>query len=95
MEVMQNKNLVYLFLYYVCLFVYGCKNKKQNQLFTSLSSNDTGIDFSKNIDEAKLKGGSLNEFGCMGGELVPVNSKYQSANFSRPYRFCKCFVNAY
>ena len=47
---MQNKNLIYLFVYCICLFAFGCKSKKQNQLFTSLSSKESGIDFAICID---------------------------------------------
>ncbi len=64
---MKNRNLIYLLVYCVCFLACGCKAKKQNQLFTSLSPKETGIDFSNNIDETKLKGGALNEFGYMGG----------------------------
>ena len=73
---MKNRNLVYLFVYCLCFFVGGCKEKKQNQLFTSLSSKESGIDFSNNIDETKLKGGALNEFGYMGGGvgILDVNN---------------------
>ena len=73
---MPNKNLIYLFVCCLCFYVCGCKEKKQNQLFTSLSSNETGIDFSNNIDETKLKDGALNEFGYMGGGvgILDVNN---------------------
>src|SRR6185437_10265367 len=73
---MKNRNLVYLFVYCLCFFVGGCKEKKQNQLFTSLSSKESGIDFSNNIDETKLKGGALKEFGYMGGGvgILDVNN---------------------
>ncbi|HEY5368449.1 MAG TPA: VCBS repeat-containing protein [Hanamia sp.] len=73
---MKNRNLVYLLVYCFCFFAFGCKSKKQNQLFTSLSSKETGIDFSNNIDETKLKGGALNEFGYMGGGvgILDVNN---------------------
>ncbi|HZW65254.1 MAG TPA: VCBS repeat-containing protein, partial [Hanamia sp.] len=64
---MKNKNLLYLFVYCVCFIVSGCKEKNKNQLFSFLSSKQSGIDFSNNIDETKLKGGALNEFGYMGG----------------------------
>ena len=64
---MKNKNLLYLFVYCVCFIVSGCKEKNRNQLFSFLSSKQSGIDFSNNIDETKLKGGALNEFGYMGG----------------------------
>jgi len=73
---MKNRNLIYLFVYCICFFACGCKEKKQNQLFTSLSPKETGIDFSNNIDETKLKGGALNEFGYMGGGvgILDVNN---------------------
>ncbi len=73
---MKNKNLVYLFVYCTCFIAFGCKEKKQNQLFTFLSSKESGIDFSNNIDETKLKGGALNEFGYMGGGvgILDVNN---------------------
>jgi len=73
---MQNKNLVHLSVYCLLLIVCGCKSKNQNQLFTSLSPKETGIDFSNNIDETKLKGGALNEFGYMGGGvgILDVNN---------------------
>jgi len=64
---MKNKNLLYLFVYCDYFIVFSCKEKNKNQLFSSLSSKQSGIDFSNNIDETKLKGGALNEFGYMGG----------------------------
>ena len=66
---MKNKNLVYLLVCCICTLTFGCKEKDQNQLFSSLSLNESGIDFSNNIDENKLKGGALNEFGYMGGGI--------------------------
>jgi len=73
---MKNRNLIYLLVYCICFFACGCKSKKQNQLFTSLSPKETGINFSNNIDETKLKGGALNEFGYMGGGvgILDVNN---------------------
>src|SRR5690242_5181263 len=73
---MKNKNLLYLFVYCVCFIVSGCKEKNKNQLFSFLSSKQSGIDFSNNIDETKLKGGALNEFGYMGGGvgILDVNN---------------------
>ena len=73
---MKNKNLLYLFVYCVCFIACGCKEKNRNQLFSFLSSKQSGIDFSNNIDETKLKGGALNEFGYMGGGvgILDVNN---------------------
>ena len=64
---MQSKNLFYLFVYCLCFIAFSCKEKKQNALFTSLSSKETGINFSNNIDETKMPGDALNEFAYMGG----------------------------
>ena len=80
---MQNKNLIYFFVYCLFFFACGCKEKTQNQLFTSLSPKETGIDFSNDIDETKLKGGALNEFGYMGGGvgILDVNNDGQKDIF--------------
>jgi hypothetical protein len=73
---MQNKNLVYLLVYCICFIAFGCKEKNKNQLFYFLSAKESGVDFSSNIDETKLKGGALNEFGYMGGGvgILDVNN---------------------
>jgi hypothetical protein len=64
---MQNKNLIYLLVYCLCFVASSCKEKKQNALFTSLSSQETGIYFSNTIDETKMPRDALNEFAYMGG----------------------------
>lgn len=55
----------------VCLVIgciaFSCKEKKQRELFTFLSSTQSGITFSNNIDETKIAGEALNEFAYMGG----------------------------
>ena len=45
-------------------------------MFTSLSSNETGIKFSNDIDETKMPGDALNEFAYMGGGvgIIDVNN---------------------
>ena len=60
----------------VFLLVIGCKEKSQNQLFTSLSSTETGVTFNNTIDEAKMPGDALNEFAYMGGGvgIIDVNN---------------------
>jgi hypothetical protein len=57
-------------------FATGCKEKSKNQLFTSLSSNETGIDFTNTIDETKMPGDALNEFAYMGGGvgIIDINN---------------------
>jgi hypothetical protein len=73
---MQNKNLTYLFVYCLCFIAFSCKEKKQNALFNSLSSDETGIHFSNTIDETKMPGDALNEFAYMGGGvgILDVNN---------------------
>ncbi|PWU02576.1 MAG: RNA-binding protein [Bacteroidetes bacterium] len=58
------------------LILTGCKEKKQSQLFSSLSSRETGITFNNVIDESKLPGNALNEFAYMGGGVgvIDVNN---------------------
>ena len=57
-------------------FAIGCKEKNKNQLFTFLSSNQTGISFNNTIDETKMPGDALNEFAYMGGGVgvIDVNN---------------------
>src|SRR3954452_12925862 len=52
-----------------CIFCFAiaCKDRKQSGLFTCLSSNETGINFSNTIDETKMPHDALNEFAYMGG----------------------------
>ncbi len=73
---MQNRNRTYLFVYCLCFLAFSCKEKKQNALFTSLSSQQTGIHFSNTIDENKMPGDALNEFAYMGGGvgILDVNN---------------------
>ena len=73
---MQNKNFIYLLVYCLCFVASSCKEKKQNALFTSLSSQETGIDFSNTIDETKMPEDALNEFAYMGGGvgILDVNN---------------------
>jgi len=73
---MQNRNRLYLLVYCICVIASGCKNNPKNQLFTSLSSKETGIDFSNDIDETKMPGDALNEFAYMGGGvgIIDVNN---------------------
>ena len=71
---MKHNNIICFLM--ICCIALGCKEKNQNQLFTSLPSNQTGITFSNNIDEAKLYHGAMNEFGYMGGGVgvIDVNN---------------------
>ena len=66
---MKFKKIAYILLISACICTIesGCKEKNQHQLFTSLSSGETGITFNNIIDEAKLPGDALNEFAYMGG----------------------------
>src|SRR5690242_15110306 len=61
---------------YIFFFATGCTEKKQNQLFSFLSSDITGIVFNNTIDETKLSGDALNEFAYMGGGVgvIDVNN---------------------
>ena len=61
---------------YIFFFVTRCTEKKQNQLFSFLSSDITGIVFNNTIDETKLPGDALNEFAYMGGGVgvIDVNN---------------------
>jgi len=61
---------------YIFFFATGCTEKKQNQLFSFLSSDITGIVFNNTIDETKLPGDALNEFAYMGGGVgvIDVNN---------------------
>ena len=73
---MKHNNIIYCITCCICCIVFGCKQKNQNQLFTSLSSNETGIKFSNDIDETKMPGDALNEFAYMGGGvgILDVNN---------------------
>src|SRR6266542_2868913 len=72
------KNVVQFIIITICIFflVPGCGERQQNHLFTSLSSEQTGITFSNDIDETKLPGDALNEFAYMGGGVgvIDVNN---------------------
>jgi len=53
---MKFKNIVYIVLIMSCVFSTSCKQKNKAQLFTLLTSNETGIKFSNDIDETKMPG---------------------------------------
>jgi hypothetical protein len=61
---------------YIFFFATACKEKNQTQLFSFLSSTETGITFNNTIDEIKLPGDALNEFAYMGGGvgIIDVNN---------------------
>ena len=72
----MNKN-VYTITTLCCIFLAtSCKEKKQNELFSFLSSDKSGIHFTNTIDETKLPGDALNEFAYMGGGVgvIDVNN---------------------
>ncbi|MEO7044874.1 MAG: VCBS repeat-containing protein [Ferruginibacter sp.] len=73
---MKHKNIIWLISITCCVFATGCKQKNEGQLFTSLTSNETGIKFSNDIDETKMPGNALNEFAYMGGGvgIIDVNN---------------------
>src|SRR6185312_16290094 len=63
----------------ICFIVFAagsCTDKSRNQLFTILPSEKTGVHFSNSIDETKMPGDALNEFGYMGGGvgILDVNN---------------------
>ncbi len=72
---MKLTKLIYL-IGCVCLLATGCKEKIHNPLFTALSSSETGVTFSNNIDETKMPGDAMNEFAYMGGGVgvIDVNN---------------------
>src|SRR3954470_8955005 len=57
-------------------FAIACKDRRQSELFTFLSSNQTGITFSNTIDETIMPKDVLNEFAYMGGGvgILDVNN---------------------
>lgn len=72
---MKHNNLIFCISCF-CFIVCGCKEKTYNQLFTALSSKETGITFTNTIDETKMPGDALNEFAYMGGGvgILDVNN---------------------
>ncbi len=73
---MKHNIILYCITSCICCTVFSCKEQNQNHLFTSLSSNETGIKFSNDIDETKMPGDALNEFAYMGGGvgILDVNN---------------------
>jgi len=73
---MKYNDIVYWITCCFFCIVFSCKERNQNQLFTFLSSSETGIKFSNDIDETKMPGDALNEFTYMGGGVgvVDVNN---------------------
>ncbi len=75
---MKPYDIIYLFAIAFLIFIVtpGCNNKNQERLFTSLSSGETGVKFSNDIDETKMPGDALNEFAYMGGGvgIIDVNN---------------------
>ncbi len=73
---MKYNVIVYCISCCICFIAFSCKEKNQNQLFTFLSSKETGIKFSNDIDETKMPGDALNEFAYMGGGvgILDVNN---------------------
>ena len=71
------KKIAYIIHIICCIFfATACNEKKQNQLFSFLSSDKSGINFTNTIDETKLPGDALNEFAYMGGGvgIIDVNN---------------------
>ena len=72
------KRIAYIINITCCIFFLatGCKEKEQNQLFSFLSSDESGIHFTNTIDEAKFPREALNEFAYMGGGvgIIDVNN---------------------
>ncbi|HEX5155110.1 MAG TPA: VCBS repeat-containing protein [Parafilimonas sp.] len=73
---MKHNNIIYCITCCIYCIAFGCKEKNQNRLFTYLSSHETGITFSNNIDETRMPGDALNEFAYMGGGvgILDVNN---------------------
>lgn len=70
---MRNNKITYCITLFICCIILSCQQKNRNQLFTSLSSNETRIKFSNDIDETKMPGDALNEFAYMGGGVLYLN----------------------
>jgi hypothetical protein len=73
---MKHNNIIHWLTCCICCITFSCKEKEQTLLFTPLSSNETGITFSNDIDETKMPGDALNEFAYMGGGvgILDVNN---------------------
>ena len=73
---MMYKEILRLITCCICVLGFSCKQNDKNQLFTSLSADETGIKFSNDVDETKLPGDALNEFAYMGGGVgvIDVNN---------------------
>src|SRR6478609_3191881 len=73
---MKHKNIIHYITCCICCITCSCKEKEQTLLFTPLSSSETGISFSNDIDETKMPGDALNEFAYMGGGvgILDVNN---------------------
>ncbi|MEO5943205.1 MAG: FG-GAP-like repeat-containing protein [Ferruginibacter sp.] len=68
----RNSNYSIIMFLFLCITA-GCNNKDKNQLFTFLSSKESGIKFSNDIDEKKMPGDALNEFAYMGGGVGVID----------------------
>jgi len=72
------KRIAYTINITCCIFFLAtsCREKEQNQLFSMLTSEESGIHFTNTIDETKLPGQALNEFAYMGGGVgvIDVNN---------------------
>ena len=93
---MTYKEILCLITCCICVLCLSCRQNDKNQLFTSLSADETGIKFSNVIDETKLPGDALNEFAYMGGGVgvIDVNKDgLQDLFFTGNQVSSKLYVN--
>lgn len=64
MVIKQTYLPIFYFFFWIIL---GCTNRKTDALFTKLSSDESGIEFSNDVNDNDSSNSFINEFGYMGG----------------------------
>jgi len=87
---------IFFAFFFTVLFLISCKHKREDNLFTQLSAEQSGIHFSNDINDSDSSHSFINEFGYMGGGVGIGdfnNDGLKDIFFTGNQKSCRLYIN--